>query len=143
MPANAWGMTYGAIFIAAIAVFQGKSFSFDASFAYISSLVYLAVFGSVIAFSSYLTLLNRIGAHKASYATIMFPAVAVIISTFVDGFVWTTYTMMGLLFILLGNLVVLIQPRKQQLCVNAAEKLTRNKPRLANVNQRSLPTQSL
>lgn len=49
-------------------------------------LFYLAVFGSVIAFARYLTLLNSIGAHKASYASNMFPAVAVIISTIVEDF---------------------------------------------------------
>jgi drug/metabolite transporter (DMT)-like permease len=68
IPAMTWGMTYGAIFMAIIAMAQGKNFSFDYTFAYISSLLYLSIFGSVIAFASYLTLLNRIGAHKASYA---------------------------------------------------------------------------
>ena len=59
-----------------------------------------------------LTLLNNIGAHKASYASIMFPAVAVIISTIVEGFAWSTYTFAGLFFILTGNLVVLIRTKK-------------------------------
>ena len=112
LPAMAWGMAYGAISMAVIFILQGKSFSFDYTFSYIISLLYLAIFGSVIAFASYLTLLNRIGAHKASYASVMFPAVAVIISTIVENFAWTTYTMVGLLFILVGNLVVLMRSKK-------------------------------
>ena len=112
MSANAWGMFYGASFMALLAIVQGKSFSFDYSFSYISSLLYLSLFGSVIAFGSYLTLLNRIGAHKASYSSIMFPAVAVIISTVVEGFAWTAFTVTGLIFILVGNLVVLMRPKK-------------------------------
>ncbi|MGB2741417.1 MAG: DMT family transporter [Cognaticolwellia sp.] len=112
MSANAWGMAYGAIFMALVAIVQGKSFTFDSSFSYVSSLLYLAIFGSVIAFGSYLTLLNRIGAHQASYASIMFPAVAVTISTFVEGFAWTAYTLTGLLFIVAGNLVVLTRTKK-------------------------------
>jgi drug/metabolite transporter (DMT)-like permease len=98
--------------MALVAIVQGKSFTFDSSFSYVSSLLYLAIFGSVIAFGSYLTLLNRIGAHQASYASIMFPAVAVTISTFVEGFAWTAYTLAGLLFIVAGNLVVLTRAKK-------------------------------
>lgn len=107
LPAMTWGMAYGAIVMVAFALTQGKSFNFQITPAYIISLLYLAIFGSVIAFASYLTLLNRIGAHKASYASVMFPAVAVIISTFVENFSWTIHTFIGLLFILAGNLVVL------------------------------------
>lgn len=114
MPANAWGMAYGAAFMALLALIQDKPFNFDYSFSYVSSLLYLSIFGSVIAFGSYLTLLNNIGAHKASYASIMFPAVAVVISTFVEGFEWTLYAVIGLAFILLGNITVLAFPRRLQ-----------------------------
>ena len=42
-----------------IAVFSGHEFNFDASFTYITSLVYLSIFGSVIAFGAYLTLAHN------------------------------------------------------------------------------------
>jgi len=113
LSANAWAMAYGASFMTIMLLAQGKSFSFSFTFSYISSLLYLAVFGSVIAFGCYLTLLNRIGAHQASYANIIFPAVAVIISTFVEDFSWSIHTVLGLAFILAGNLVVLIKPKKE------------------------------
>jgi len=113
LSANAWAMAYGASFMTIMLLVQGKSFSFSFTFSYISSLLYLAVFGSVIAFGCYLTLLNRIGAHQASYANIIFPAVAVIISTYVEDFSWSTHTVLGLVFILTGNLVVLIKPKKE------------------------------
>ncbi len=107
LPATCWGMFYGALFMALMNIAQGKSFDFSMTFSYISSLLYLAVFGSVIAFSCYLTLLNNIGAHKASYSTIMFPAVAVVISSFVEDFQWSSFTLLGLLLILIGNIIVL------------------------------------
>jgi len=107
---NAWGMLYGALFMTVIALAQGKSFNFSYTLPYITSLLYLSIFGSVIAFGCYLSLMSRIGAHKTSYANIMFPAVAVVISTFVEGFSWTSYTFVGLGCILLGNLVVLARP---------------------------------
>ena len=72
MQGNAWSMLYGAILTGIIAVAGGHEFNFDATFTYITSLVYLAIFGSVVAFGAYLTLLGRIGAHKAGSATVMF-----------------------------------------------------------------------
>lgn len=142
MSANTWGMCYGAIFMALVVIVQGKTFNFDYSFAYITSLLYLSIFGSVIAFGSYLTLLNRIGTHKASYASIMFPAVAVVISTLVEDFSWTQYTVTGLGFILVGNLVVLIKPKKKfrqkAAEANQAENFTKS-----NVNQKTIGTEAL
>lgn len=105
--ANAWGMLYGAIFTSLVVVIQGKQFNFSFDPTYLSSLLYLSLFGSVIAFGCYLTLMTRIGAHKTSYANIIFPAIAVLISTVVEGFQWSEYTVIGLSFVLLGNLVVL------------------------------------
>ncbi|MCW8864590.1 MAG: EamA family transporter [Colwellia sp.] len=105
--ANAWGMLYGAMFTGLAVILQGKQFSFSFEVAYLSSLLYLSLFGSVIAFGCYLSLMTRIGAHKTSYANIIFPAVAVLISTVVEGFIWSEYTVIGLSFVLLGNLVVL------------------------------------
>lgn len=107
--ANAWGMLYGAIFTALAVVVQGKEFNFSFEPAYIGSLIYLSLFGSVIAFGCYLSLMTRIGAHKTSYANIIFPAIAVLISTLVEGFAWSGYTVVGLTLVLLGNLVVLTQ----------------------------------
>ena len=112
MQTNAWGMAYGTIFMALLALFKGTEFNFSFTLPYISSLIYLSIFGSVIAFGCYLTLLGRIGAHKASYATVMFPAVAVLISTLVEGFVWDLETALGLFFIMLGNIVVLSPSKK-------------------------------
>ena len=114
LPATAWGMLYGSSFMFVLALIQGQTFNFSFTVQYISSLLYLSIFGSVIAFGCYLTLLARIGAHKASYATIMFPAVAVVISSFVEGFTWDSYTFIGLGLMLAGNLVVLAKPRKNK-----------------------------
>lgn len=107
---NAWAMMYGTIFMSIVAVMRGDIFSFDFNAAYISSLLYLSLFGSVIAFGCYLTLMTRIGAHKTSYANILFPAVAVVISTFVENFQWSIFTVIGFSSILLGNLVILMKP---------------------------------
>ena len=121
LPATAWGMLYGSSFMLVLALIQGQTFNFSFTVQYISSLLYLSIFGSVIAFGCYLTLLARIGAHKASYATIMFPAVAVVISSFVEGFTWDSYTFIGLGLMLAGNLVVLAKPSKPKQASPAAK----------------------
>ena len=122
MQANAWGMFYGTLVMTIVLFAQGKSFSFSYTLPYISSLLYLSIFGSIIAFASYLTLLNSIGAHKASYTSVMFPAVAVVISTLVEGFSWNSYTVIGLLIIVAGNIVVLTKPKKINITMASQQK---------------------
>lgn len=104
---NAIGMAYGAIFSLLVGLVQGKAMSYDPAPSYSISMLYLSLFGSVIAFGAYLTLLRRIGVHKASYTVVLFPAVALIISTFFEGFVWTLPIAAGIGLIALGNLFVI------------------------------------
>ena len=104
---NTWGMFYGAVLTGIVALASGHDFNFDATFTYITSLVYLAIFGSVIAFGAYLTLLGRIGAHKAGYVTVMFPVVAVILSMAFEGLQLSQTIVIGTVLVLLGNLLVL------------------------------------
>jgi len=112
---NAWGMFYGAIFSAVIAVAGGHSFTFDLSSAYIVSLAYLTIFGSIFAFGAYLTLLGRIGAHRAGYTMVMFPVLALILSVLFEGLQIDRYLVVGTLLVLLGNVFVLIKLPTQSL----------------------------
>lgn len=105
--ANAFGMAYGTLFLALVALCMGKSFDFSFSLPYVGSLAFLSLFGSIVAFGSYLTLVGTIGADKASYAITVVPVVALIISTFAEGYVWTLPAMAGLGFVMAGNIIVL------------------------------------
>ena len=104
---NAWGMFYGALFMAAVALVNGREFSFEWTAAYVGSLTYLTVFGSIVAFGAYLTLLGRIGAHKAGYAMVMFPVVALLLSTLFEGLEISMSTFIGTALVLAGNVFVL------------------------------------
>lgn len=112
LQSNAWGMAYGALFTGLIAIADGARFSFDFSPGYIVSLLYLAVFGSIAAFGAYLTLLGRIGAHKAGYATVMFPVVALVLSVLVEDMQVTQSLVIGVLLVLSGNVFVLRAKKK-------------------------------
>jgi EamA-like transporter family. len=61
----------------------------------------------IIAFWSYLTLLGRVGVERAAYATLIFPLVALGISTIFEGYQWTAYAVIGIVLILGGNLLIL------------------------------------
>lgn len=104
---NAYGMAYGAVIIGVIAIFLGKPFNFEISFPYISSLFYLSLFGTVIAFGCYLKLIGEIGADRAAYATMLFPIVALGISTVYEGYQWAAHNVIGMAIVLIGNWLVL------------------------------------
>ncbi len=105
--ANAWGMAYGALITLAVVLIGGHEIRFEATFTYIASLLYLALFGSVVAFGAYLTLLGRIGAHRAGYATVMFPVVALILSLLFEGLHLEATIVLGTALVLTGNVLVL------------------------------------
>lgn len=107
---NSWAMLYGTLLIAAIAAMRSDSFTPQWTFSYLSALLYLAIFGSVIAFGAYFTLVGRIGPSKAAYSTLLFPLVALTLSTLYEGYVWQANAVAGLVLILLGNLVMFARP---------------------------------
>jgi drug/metabolite transporter (DMT)-like permease len=107
LPSTAWGMVYGTAFLVLLAVLQGQTFSFAFTLPYIASLLWLSLMSSVIAFAAYLTLLGRIGAARAGYATVIFPVFALLISTVFEDYQWTTPAFIGLGLVIIGNLFVL------------------------------------
>ncbi len=100
---NSWAMLYGTLVMGAIALLRGDNFMPEWTVSYLGALLYLALFGSVIAFGAYFTLVGRIGASKAAYSTLLFPLVALSISTVYEGYVWHSNAVIGLALILLGN----------------------------------------
>lgn len=104
---NAWGMFYGSLLTGLAAWLGGNEFKLDWSFAYLGSLAYLALFGSIVGFGTYLTLLGRIGASKAGYAMVMFPVVAIIISVLAGETRPGTSLFLGGALVIAGNLLVL------------------------------------
>ena len=108
---NAWGMAYGSLIMAVFAFFSGVSFNYDSTISYSLSLLYLAIFGSILAFGSYLTLIGRIGADKAAYAAVLFPVIALGLSTLFEDYQWTMRALFGFTLVLLGNYIVLTRAR--------------------------------
>jgi drug/metabolite transporter (DMT)-like permease len=70
---NAWAMLYGAGIVSLVALVQGIPFAFETSPVYVGSLLYLAIPGSVIGFTTYLTVVHRLGPERAASMTVLFP----------------------------------------------------------------------
>lgn len=111
---NAFGMLYGAIAMFLFAIVSGKIPTYEFTLGYSLSLLYLSVFGSVIAFGAYLTLIGNIGASKAAYVSLLSPIIALTISTFFEGYTWSIFSLSGAVFILVGNMVALRFSRKKR-----------------------------
>lgn len=107
MQANAYGMLYGTIMLLAYIAIAGIPLSFDASISFVAAWVYLALFGSVLGFGFYLTLLGKIGPDRAAYSSVMFPIVALLLSTVFEDFHWTSNIIWGVGLTLVGNVVIL------------------------------------
>lgn len=108
---NAFGMAYGALLSCAVAAALGREFTVDPRMLYMGSLIYLSLIGSAVAFGCYLTLLGRIGPGRAAYATVLFPIVALALSTAFEGYRWSPEAVAGVALVLFGNLLVLLPGR--------------------------------
>ena len=106
---NAYAMLYGALLMALISWFKQDDFFPSMQFSAVSALLYLAIFGSVIGFTAYFYLVGRIGAAKAAYSTLLFPLVALVISTLWEGYQWHFNAVIGVILILCGNAIFFVK----------------------------------
>jgi drug/metabolite transporter (DMT)-like permease len=104
---NAHGMLWGALFSAIVAMTLGREFNFSYEPDFIWSLLFLAIFGSAIAFGSYLALIRKIGSARAAYTSVLFPVVALAISTVVEDYQWSSLAIIGVTLTLAGNWLAL------------------------------------
>jgi drug/metabolite transporter (DMT)-like permease len=82
----AWSMLWGTSFVALWALASGQNFVLPHKPSYLMGLVYLSVFGSVIAFNAYFTLISRIGSQKAVYISVITPVISVLLSIKLEHF---------------------------------------------------------
>ncbi len=106
-PSIAIAMGYASLSVMAWCAVTGVPFTFDAKPGYVLSLAYLALFGSVVAFMAFLTLLKRIGAGRSGYTAAVIPLIAMLASTAFEGYRWTAAPVAGMLLVLGGTVLVL------------------------------------
>ncbi|MEE9333291.1 MAG: DMT family transporter [Granulosicoccaceae bacterium] len=100
------GMLIGATICTAAALVLGESMALPMDATYLAALVYLAIGASVIAFVAYLTLVAQAGAAQAGYATVLFPIVALAVSTLLEGYQWSLPSVLGVVLASMGAFIV-------------------------------------
>jgi drug/metabolite transporter (DMT)-like permease len=106
-PALGFGMLYGAMLAAAIALAQGRSFALPAAAAWWFSLLYLSIAGSVLTFACFLTLQERIGPGPSGTVGVMTPLVALVVSIAFEGLRPAWPTLAGAALAVAGNVLML------------------------------------
>ncbi len=108
-------MIYGTIWAGILTLLRGEGFAVPLTMPFVISMLWLVVSATILAFAAYLTLVKRIGAARAAYATVMFPIVGLVVSTFGETLVpgvqanysWTLAAFLGLAMAIGGNVLVL------------------------------------
>ncbi|MCG8383165.1 MAG: DMT family transporter [Gammaproteobacteria bacterium] len=107
LQSNAYGMLYGTVFLLVYVFWADVELTYDERWPYSVSLVFLSLFATVLGFGAYLTLLGRIGPDRAAYATVLFPVVALSVSTLFEGYEWSVPAGLGVALVLLGNALII------------------------------------
>lgn len=107
IPATTMGMIYGAVAMAIYIAIKSTSLVFPENLVYWSSLLYLVIPGSIIAFLCYFNLVKNIGPELAGYTTVLFPVVALAVSAGFEGYQWSVADLLGLALVICGNILVM------------------------------------
>jgi len=111
-PGAAWGMAYGALISTLTGVAMGTPWTVELSPLYLLSLLHLSIFGTIVAFLCYLTLLKREGPGPASYVNVLVPVVALLLSTLFEGYRWTGMAAAGATLAFAGNFLAMRKAKK-------------------------------
>jgi len=111
IPSTAWAMGYGTVLLALYGLATGVEWSIEPSLTYLGSLLYLSVFGSVIAFVVYFTIARTRGYALASYISALTPPIAMLVSVLFEDarFGWTALA--GLALVLAGQVLLIRAPK--------------------------------
>ena len=111
IPATAWAMAYGAGLVTVFGLVTGVRFTIAVTPAYLGSLLYLSVFGSVVAFVIYFTVARARGYTLASYIGALTPPIALTVSVLFEGarFGWTALVGIGL--VIAGQVMLTRTPK--------------------------------
>jgi len=115
--ATCYAMFYGCAALLVIIFLRGLTFEIAFTAQYIGSLLYLAIPASVLGFTIYLILVDRLGASNAAYILVITPAVALTASAIFEDYHWTIYSTLGLVLVIFGSILtqrkkVLFKPSK-------------------------------
>lgn len=103
----AWAMLYGTICDVVIAWMTAGPPVVPVNAGYWLGTGYLALFGSVVTFPLYYTLIRQLGAGKAAYNGVAVVVIAMLFSTVLEGYRWTPIAAAGAVLAMAGLIVAL------------------------------------
>ena len=103
----AWAFLFGASADCIVAWVLSGPPVFDWTPAYVGSVAYLALIGSVLTFPLYNLLLREMGPGRAAYNGVLVPVVAMLLSTVFEGYRWSALNVGGATLSLIGLVVAL------------------------------------
>ncbi len=98
----AWAMLIGAAVDAVFAWVTVGPPQFDMRWGYVLGVGWLGIAGSVVTFPLYFTLIQRLGAGRAAYTSVLIPVIAMLISTLAEGYRWSALAILGALLAIAG-----------------------------------------
>ncbi len=107
IPSMAVGMSYGTLAIFIYMLSRSTHFVFPSTPTYWLSLFYVVIPGSVVGFLCYLKLIKNIGPELAGYVAVLYPIVALFVSSVFEGYNWTITHLLGLFLVIIGNILVI------------------------------------
>jgi drug/metabolite transporter (DMT)-like permease len=106
-----WGMLWGTLANAAFALATSGPPVIDLRIGYLAGVAYLGIFASAIAFTLYFGVIRAIGPAKAAYSSVIIPILAMLISTFAEGYRWSLLAGAGCVIALAGLVIALSAKR--------------------------------
>ncbi|WP_324262073.1 DMT family transporter [Altererythrobacter sp. H2] len=103
----AWSMLYGTIIDVVLAWTTAGPPVFPTSAAFWAGTAWLALAGSVVTFPLYYTIVREIGPGRAAYNGVLVIVVAMLISTFVEGYEWSLLAAAGAVLGMAGMILAL------------------------------------
>lgn len=111
IPSTAWAMAYGTGMLALFGLATGVEWAIEPTPQYLGSLLYLAVFGSVVAFVIYFTIARARGYALASYISALTPPIAMLVSVLFEGAHFGWPALVGLALVLSGQALLIRAPK--------------------------------
>jgi len=107
----AWAMGYGSGMVFLFGLVTGVEFGFEATPEYIGSLLYLSLFGSVVAFALYFMLARAKGYALASYISALTPPIALAMSVVFENARFGWEAALGVVLVLGGQVLLIRAPK--------------------------------
>ena len=107
----AWGMLYGTIVNATLAIILSGEPVIEYRLGYWLGLFYLGLIASALAFTFYFAILREVGPGRAAYSSLLVPIIAMGFSTAFEDYHWSTLAVAGCALALFGLFIALRSSR--------------------------------